>query len=268
MGHTKKITIPCLRKMKEEGDKIACLTAYDYITAFLLDEAGIDLVLVGDSGAMVFAGHETTLPITVDQMVYHTQAVSRGVKHGLVITDMPFLSFQISSDEAMRNAGRFLKEGGADGVKVEGGKAIGETVKRLVDVGIPVMGHLGLTPQSIHAFGGYPLRGKNQDEAEMLKQDALIMEQAGVFAIVLEKIPASLAGEITGSLSIPTIGIGAGPACDGQILVTHDILGLFEAFKPKFVRQYAEIGKSIRQAVEHYADDVKKGLYPSKEESY
>lgn len=268
MEPQKKISIPQLKKMKKRGEKISCLTAYDYITASLLDTAGIDLILVGDSGAMVFAGHETTLPITVDQMIYHTQAVSRGVHRAILIADMPFLSFQISPEEAMRNAGRFLKEGGAEGVKVEGGEHMAETIRKLVNVGIPVMGHLGLTPQSIRSFGGYRLRGKDAIEAGELKRDAKIMEESGAFAMVLEKIPTSLAKEITDSVSIPTIGIGAGPDCDGQILVTHDMLGLFEAFKPKFVRLYAELAKTIRKAVETYSDEVKAGKYPSAEESY
>ncbi|MFH1940784.1 MAG: 3-methyl-2-oxobutanoate hydroxymethyltransferase [bacterium] len=268
MDPKEKITIPKLKEMKKRGEKIACLTAYDYITASLLDAAGVDLILVGDSGAMVFAGHETTLPITIDQMIYHSQAASRGVKRALLIADMPFLSFQVTPEEAIRNAGRFLKEGGADGVKVEGGEPMAETIRRLVSVGIPVMGHLGLTPQSIRSFGTYCLRGKKTDEAEELKRNAIMMEEAGAFAMVLEKIPAPLAREITRSVSIPTIGIGAGPDCDGQILVTHDMLGLFEAFKPKFVRRYAELAQTIRTAVETYSKDVKDGKYPSKEESY
>ena len=268
MANIEKITIPLLKKMKREGEKIACLTAYDWLMASLLDTAGIDLILVGDSGAMVFAGHETTLPITMDQMIYHTQAVSRGVKRALLIADMPFLSYQISPEKALENAGRFLKEGGAEGVKIEGGEPMGEIIHKLVNVGIPVMGHLGLTPQSIRAFGGYRVRGKGIEEAEELKRDAKILEQAGVFSIVLEKIPATLAEEITSSVSIPTIGIGAGPHCDGQILVTHDMLGLFESFKPKFVRRYTELAQIIRNATEQYINDIKKGKYPSKEESY
>jgi 3-methyl-2-oxobutanoate hydroxymethyltransferase len=268
MESKEKITIPKLKGMKNKGEKITCLTAYDWIIASLLDAAGIDLILVGDSGAMVFAGHETTLPITMDQMVYHTQCVSRGVERALIIADMPFLSFQVSTEEALKNAGRFLKEGGAEGVKVEGGEPIAETIRRVVNVGIPVMGHIGLTPQSIRSFGGYRIRGKKDDEAKMLKKDAKILEQAGVFAIVLEKIPTSLAGEITRAVSVPTIGIGAGPRCDGQILVTQDMLGLFEAFKPKFVRQYAKLASTIREAVEKYTSDVREGKYPSSEESY
>ena len=268
MEPPKKITIPCLRKMKEKGEKISCLTAYDWITASLLDSAGVDLILVGDSGAMVFAGHENTLPITVDQMVYHTQAVTRGVKQALIIADMPFLSFQISPEEALKNAGRFLKETGADGVKVEGGAPMAETIRKMTSVGIPVMGHLGLTPQSIRLFGSYRLRGKDEVEAEAARRDAKILEEAGAFSMVLEKIPSALAKEITQSISIPTIGIGAGPHCDGQILVTHDMLGLFEAFKPKFVKRYAELAQTIRDAVKNYTKEVKEGKYPSAKESY
>jgi len=265
---TEKVTLPKLLQMKENREKIVCLTAYDWLLASLLDKAGIDLILVGDSASMVFAGYETTLPITMEQMLYHTQAVSRGVKRALVIADMPFLSFQVDPKEALYNAGRFLKEGGAEGVKIEGGEPMAETVRTLTQVGIPVMGHLGLTPQSIQAFGGYRLRGKTEQEASQLKKDAKILEQAGAFAIVLEKIPSQLAKEITESLSIPTIGIGAGPHCDGQILVTPDMLGLFTPFRPKFVRQYAHLAEEIQNAVSQYIRDVRSGAYPSKEESY
>lgn len=268
MENDKKVTTVQLKAMKAKGEKIACLTAYDWLIASLLDQSGLDLILVGDSGAMVFAGHKDTLPITVDQMVYHTQAVARGVHHALLIGDMPFLSFQTSIEDAIYNAGRFLKEGGADGVKVEGGEHLAETIHRMVQVGIPVMGHLGLTPQSIRFFGDYKVRGKEKAEAEKLKKDAKILEEAGAFGIVLEKIPASLAQEITLSISIPTIGIGAGPHCDGQILVTHDILGLFETFQPKFVRRYGELAKAIRKAASDYTKDVKSGSYPTDTESY
>jgi len=263
-----KITVPGIVEMKKRGEKIACLTAYDWLLAGLLDASGVDIVLVGDSGAMVFAGHKTTLPITMEEMLYHTRAVSSGVGCALVIADMPFLSYQIGREDALRNAGRFLKEGNAQGVKVEGGKPVAETIRAMVDIGIPVMGHLGLTPQSIQVFGSYRLRGKDAQEAGELKRDAKILEDAGVFSIVLEKIPADLAGEITRSLTVPTIGIGAGPHCDGQILVTPDMLGLFEAFKPKFVRQYADLAATIRKAVGTYVQDVKNKTYPTKEESY
>ncbi len=268
MGSKEKMTIPKLQSMKKEGSKITCLTAYDYLTASILDSAGIDLILVGDSCSMVFTGHPTTLPITLEQMIYHTQAVSRGVDRAVLISDMPFLSFQTGPEEAVKNAGRFLKEGEAHGVKVEGGEAIAETIHRLVQMGIPVMGHLGLTPQSVRLFGGYSVRGMEKTEADTLRKDAKILEEAGVFSIVLEKIPARLARQITESVSVPTIGIGAGVHCDGQILVTPDMLGLFEAFKPKFVRQYERIAKRIRKAVGKYIEDVKNGGYPAEEESY
>ena len=268
MTQSDKITVPKIIEMKEKGEKIACLTAYDCVTASLFDASGIEIILVGDSAAMVFAGHDTTLPITMDQMLYHTQAVTRGVQRALVIADMPFLSFQISPERTIENAGRFLQQGRAAGVKIEGGEPVAETIRKIADIGIPVMGHLGLTPQSIQSFGGYRLRGKSEVEADTIRRDAKSLEQAGVFAIVLEKIPASLAAEVTKSVSIPTIGIGAGPDCDGQILVSPDMLGLFEAFKPKFVRQYANLAESIREAASRFMKDVKSGGYPSKEESY
>jgi len=255
-------------RMKSEGEKIACLTAYDWQFARLLDQAGIDLVLVGDSAAMVYCGHQTTIPITLEQIIYHTQCVSRGVEKALLIADMPFLSFQISAEETLRNAGRLMQEAGAEGVKIEGGEHMAETIRKITDVGIPVMGHLGLTPQSIKTFGGYRIRGRDADEAEIIKNDAKILEQAGVFAIVLEKLPAALAGEITESIAVPTIGIGAGPRCDGQILVTHDMLGLFEEFRPKFARQYSEMASTMRGAFTHYIKDVKSGHFPSDKESY
>jgi 3-methyl-2-oxobutanoate hydroxymethyltransferase len=262
------MTIPKLQTMKAKGEKITCLTAYDWLTGSILDSAGIDLILVGDSCSMVFTGHPTTLPITMDQMVYHTQAVCRGVRRAVVVSDMPFLSFQAGSETAIKNAGRFLKEGSAHGVKVEGGEAIAETVRRLVQAGIPVMGHLGLTPQSIRLFGGYGVRGTEKAEADTLIRDAKILEEAGVFSIVLEKIPATLAKQITECVSVPTIGIGAGVHCDGQILVTPDMLGFFETFKPKFVRQYEQLAKRIRKAVGKYIEDIKNKDYPSAEESY
>jgi 3-methyl-2-oxobutanoate hydroxymethyltransferase len=268
MPLSEKITVPKIVEMKGKGEKIACLTAYDALLASLLDAAGLDIVLVGDSAAMVVAGHDTTLPITMDQMLYHTRAVTRGVKRALVIADMPFLSFQITPERAIENAGRFLQQGRAAGVKIEGGAPVSETIRRICDIGIPVMGHLGLTPQSIRSFGGYRLRGKAEGEAESIKKDAKILEQAGVFSIVLEKIPSALAAEITKSVSIPTIGIGAGPDCDGQILVTPDMLGLFEAFRPKFVRQYAALAETIRNAASGFMKDVKSGGYPSGEESF
>jgi 3-methyl-2-oxobutanoate hydroxymethyltransferase len=265
---TKKVTVPEVVRMKARGEKIAALTAYDSLLASILDSAGIDVILVGDSGAMVFAGHETTLPITLDEMLYHTKAVRRGVQRALLVVDMPFLSYQTSVEEAIHNAGRMLKEGGAEAVKLEGGRPVVETVRRLVEIGIPVMGHLGLTPQSIHAFGGYKVQATDEDRAKRLLEDARMLEEAGAFSIVLEKIPADLARRVTESIGIPTIGIGAGVHCDGQILVTHDMLGLFEKFLPKFVRRYAELGAEIRKACNEYASDVRAGKFPSVEESY
>ncbi len=264
----KKITVPIIIKMKTQGEKIAALTAYDYLMALFLDDAGIDLILVGDSGAMVFSGYDSTIPITVDEMIYHSKAASRGVKRALLVADMPFLSFQVSTEEALRNAGRFIKEGGAEAVKMEGGEAIAETVNRVVNAGIPVMGHLGLTPQSINRFGGFKVQARTEEEVNKLITDAIALEQAGAFSIVLEKIPLTAAEKVTEAVKIPTIGIGAGPHCDGQILVTHDILGLFEKFRPKFVRVYAELGREIREACARYAEDVKVRNFPNLEESY
>ncbi len=263
-----KITIPELIRKKKEKEKTACLTAYDWTMGRLLDEAGIDLILVGDSAGMVMAGRQDTVPVTIDEMLYHTKCVRRAVKRALLVADMPFLSYQINPDQAVKNCGRFLKEAGADAVKIEGGAHMAQTIQRLVQTGIPVMGHLGLTPQSVREFGGYRVRGKEKNEAEKLADDAKIIEQAGVFSMVLEKVPADLAAQITASSGVPTIGIGAGPHCDGQILVTHDALGLFEAFKPRFVRRYAHLAQTIRDAAGQYKRDVEQGDYPSAEESY
>ncbi len=260
------VTINKIISMKQK-EKIVCLTAYDYPTAKILDESGIDIILVGDSAANVFAGEKTTLPITMTEMLYHTRVVTRAVRHSLVISDMPFLSYQVSISQAVYNAGRFLKAG-ARAVKIEGGKSVVEIIKRLVELGIPVMGHLGLTPQSIHKFGGYKLQGTDEASARNMITDAKLLESAGCFAIVLEKIPSRLAEKITTELTIPTIGIGAGPHCDGQILVFHDIVGLFEEFQPKFVKQYAQVGAEIRRAVLQYKDEVKKGVFPDQEHSY
>ena len=263
-----KVTVPRIIQMKQKGEKIAALTAYDCLMASILDEAGLDIILVGDSAGMVVAGCLTTLPVTMEEMLYHTKAVARGVKRALVVADMPFLSFQINPEKALENAGRFLKEAGAEAVKLEGGREMAQTIKKIVDSGIPVMGHPGLTPQSVNKFGGYGLRGKTEDEAEKLLQDARVLEKVGVFSIVLEKIPADLAKKVTESVGVPTIGIGAGRYCDGQVLVTHDMLGLFEKFKPKFVRRYAELGREIREACRRYTEDVKRGDFPSEKESY
>jgi len=261
------ITIDTIREMKGRSEKIACLTAYDYPTARILDEAGIEIVLIGDSAANVFAGERTTLPITMEEMLYHTRIVARAVKNALVIADMPFLSFQVSAGETVLNAGRFLKAGAA-GVKVEGCRPIAESIRKLVDLGIPVMGHLGLTPQSVHQLGGYKLQGKDEKAAAQMVEDARFLEQSGCFAIVLEKIPAVLGRSITRAVSVPTIGIGAGPDCDGQILVLHDLLGLFEDFTPKFVKKYAELGRTIRTAVGQYRTEVKNGIFPGPEHTF
>jgi len=263
-----KVTTRTFLQLKAEGEKLALLTAYDWLTARLLDNCGIDGILVGDSANMVFYGQPTTLSITMDQMIYHTRAVEQAATRALVIGDMPFMSYQVDTQEALRNAGRFLKEGGAQAVKLEGGKEIVPTVKRLVEVGIPVMGHIGLVPQSVHRFGGYGVRGKGKEEADYLWESATLLEDAGCFSLVLEKIPADLAERISKELRIPTIGIGAGPFCDGQILVVQDMLGLFEEFKPKFVRRYAELASQVREAFHRYIEDVKKGNFPSSQESY
>lgn len=268
MTEHKKTTTLTLQKMKKEGEKIACLTAYDYLLASILDESGLDVILTGDSGSMVFAGHDSTLPITMDQMIYHSQCVRRGVKHALFIADMPFLSYQTNPEEAFRNAGRFMKEAQVDGVKLEGGEPMAKTIRFITERGIPVMGHLGLTPQSVQLFGGYRVRGKSDKEAKEVFEHAKILQEAGAFAIVLEKIPADLAKDITETLEIPTIGIGAGPHCDGQILVTQDMLGLFDKFKPKFVRQYAHLKETMKDAFQQYAKDTRSSRFPSKEESF
>jgi len=261
------VTVKTIASMKQKQEKIVCLTAYDYPMACIVDKAGIDVILVGDSAANVFAGEKNTLPITMEEMLYHTRIVSRAVKNGLVIADMPFLSYQTSIQDAVYNAGRFLKVGAA-GVKLEGGAPILAMIERLIALGIPVMGHLGLTPQSIHKFGGYKLQGRTEDSKSRLLADAKLLEEAGCFAVVLEKIPVSLAKEITASVSMPTIGIGAGPFCDGQILVLHDMIGLFDDFSPKFVKRYAHVAEAIRQAVEQYRDEVRKGVYPDKAHSF
>jgi 3-methyl-2-oxobutanoate hydroxymethyltransferase len=248
--------------------KLPCLTAYDYITAKLVDAAGIPLVLVGDSLAMTVLGYETTLPATMTEMLHHTAAVARGTREALVVADMPFLSFQVSVESAIANAGRFLKEAGADAVKIEGGALRAPTVRALVQNGIPVLGHIGITPQSIREMGGYKVQGRGAEAAEALLRDAAALSEAGVFAIVLECIPAELAEEITAAASVPTIGIGAGPHCDGQILVIHDMLGFGGDVAPKFVKRYADLGDRIARAVETYRDEVSSGVYPAKEHSY
>lgn len=264
----KKVTTSTLLEMKKNGEKIAVLTAYDALFARLEDQAGVDVILVGDSAAMVVAGGKNTLSATMEQMLYHVKAVSRGVQRALLVADMPFLSFQVTPEQAVANAGRFLAEAGAEAVKVEGGGPILNAVKRLVDIGIPVMGHLGLTPQSIHRFGGWNVRAREKAEAKRLHEDALALQEAGAFSVVLEKIPADLAAEVTKSLQIPTIGIGSGPYCDGQVLVNYDMLGLYDQLYLKFVRKYRNLAKEVREATQEYVADVKKGSFPSKEESF
>lgn len=263
-----KITTATLREMKAARERIVTLTAYDFTLAHLLDAAGVDIVLVGDSLATVLQGRDTTVSVTLDQMVYHCEMVSRASARALLVGDMPFLSYQVSSEDALRNAGRLLKEGRMEAVKVEGGRAIADTVRRLVDAGIAVMGHVGLTPQSIHQFGSYRVRGESEAQAQQILADAVAIEQAGAFAIVLEKIPAALGKAVTQRVGIPTIGIGAGPDCDGQVLVTHDMLGLFTAFRPRFVRRYAELATTIDEVVRRFGDDVREGRFPSAAESY
>jgi 3-methyl-2-oxobutanoate hydroxymethyltransferase len=263
-----KITVPHIVKMKQRGETITCLTAYDYSFARILDEAGVELLLVGDSLGCVVQGNHNTLAVTMDEMVYHTRLVVRGRKRALVIGDMPFLSYQVSKEQALANAGRFLQEGGAEAVKLEGGVHIKETIADIVRAGIPVMGHIGLTPQSLHQFGGYKIQGKDSARREMLLRDALAVEEAGVFSVVLEGMPLDLAREITGRLTIPTIGIGAGSHCDGQVLVVHDMLGLFDDFRPKFVKQYADLKSVMTGAVKGFIRDVKERKFPTEEHSF
>ena len=254
--------------MKANGEKISMLTAYDYTFAKLLDSAGIDVLLVGDSASNVMAGHETTLPITLDQMIYHASSVIRGVTRALVVVDLPFGTYQSDPKKALRSATRIMKESGAHAIKLEGGKEEAESIRRIVNAGIPVMGHLGLTPQSIHQFGGFGLRAKEEAEAQKLKDDAKLLEQLGCFAIVLEKIPAALAEEVAKSVRIPIIGIGAGNGVDGQVLVMHDMLGMSNEFHPKFLRKYANLQEVINEAVTHYIADVKSVDFPNENESY
>lgn len=269
-GHLpdKKVTTRSLLQMKEGGTRITALTAYDYLMAQILDASGVDVILVGDSVGMVVQGRETTVTVTMEDMLYHARVVSKAVDRALVVGDLPFMSYQVNSDEALRNAGRMVKESHVEAVKLEGGEAICGTVERLVRAGIPVMGHLGLTPQSIHKFGSYKVRATSDEEAEELRRDARALEQAGVFALVIEKVPAELASEITAGLDVPVIGIGAGPGVDGQILVSHDMLGLYTRFHPRFVRRYAQLGEEMKGAFEHYVRDVRAGEFPTLDESY
>ncbi len=264
----KRTTTNTLHTLKQRGEKISMLTSYDYSMAKIVDEAGIDIILVGDSASNVMAGHETTLPITLDQMIYHAASVVRAAKRSLVVVDLPFGSYQGNSKEALNSAVRVMKESGAHAVKLEGGEEIADSIKRIITAGIPVMGHLGLTPQSIHKFGTYTVRAKHELEAEKLLQDVIVLEEAGCFAIVLEKIPAVLAEEATRRLVIPTIGIGAGPNCDGQVLVAQDMFGINKGFKPRFLRQYAVLHEVMTNAVKSYVSDVKGGNFPNESEQY
>jgi 3-methyl-2-oxobutanoate hydroxymethyltransferase len=264
----KKVTTHTLQRMKINGERISMITAYDYSFARIFDGAGIDIILVGDSASNVMAGHETTLPITLDQMIYHASSVMRGVNRAFVVVDLPFGSYQSNSKEALASAIRIMKETGAHGVKVEGGEEIMESVKRILGAGVPVMGHLGLTPQSIYKFGTYSVRAKEEAEAEKLKNDARLLEEAGCFGLVLEKIPAQLGKEVSESLRIPTISIGAGKYCDGQVLVMHDLLGITTEFQPRFLRRYLRLYEEITDAVKQYIHDVKSRDFPNDQEQY
>ena len=263
-----RVTINDIREMKLRGEKIAMLTSYDYSTARIVDRAGIPLILVGDSLGMVVLGYENTLPVTMDVMIHHSRAVVRGTEHALIIGDMPFMTYHISVEDALRNAARFMQEAGTQAVKLEGGVTVADKVKRMVECGIPVMGHIGLTPQSVNQFGGHKVQGKSVEVAKRLLDDALALEQAGAFAVVLESVPARLAALITERVSIPTIGIGAGPGCDGQVQVINDLLGLFSEFVPKHAKQYAKLLDIMTKAIGEYQTEVKAGVFPTKEHSY
>lgn len=263
-----RVTITEIKEMKQKKEKIPMLTAYDYATAKMIDEAGVPLILVGDSLGMVMLGYESTIPVTMEEMIHHTKAVARGTSKALVVGDMPFMTYHVSVAEALHNAARFIQEGGAQVVKLEGGEVVAEKVRRLVDCGIPVMGHIGLTPQSIHQLGGFKVRGKAVEEARKLLSDARVLEEAGAFAIVLECTPAPLSKLITQKLAIPTIGIGAGPDCDGQVQVISDLLGLYTDFVPKHAKQYARLAGEIRTAVSGYVSEVKSGSFPTAQQSY
>ena len=262
-----QITTSVIREKKIKGEKITMLTAYDYATAIVLDESGVDIILVGDSLGMVVLGYDSTLPVTMEDMLHHTKAVARGTKRALVIADMPFLSYQVSTEEALRNAGKFLKEAGAQGVKLEGGREIADLIRKITSIGIPVMAHLGLTPQSVHQLGGYKIQGKDDATAKKLIEDARMIEEAGAFSVVLECVPAVLAGKISQAITIPTIGIGAGVDCDGQVLVINDMLGMFERFTPKFVKKYCNLNAQMKEGVKKYIDEVKSGAFPDEDHS-
>ena len=267
-GEIKRITTHVIQAMKNRGEKIAMLTAYDFSMARILDEAGVDILLVGDSASNVMAGHETTLPITLDQMIYHAQSVVRAVSRAMVVVDLPFGSYQANSEIALKSAIRIMKESGAHAVKLEGGSEVEESIKRILLAGIPVMGHLGLTPQSIYKFGTYSVRAKKDAEAQILREDAQLLDNLGCFALVLEKIPAQLAKEVSENIDIPTIGIGAGPFTDGQVLVTHDMVGITKEFKPRFLRRYLELFDLIGDATRQYIADVKSRDFPNESEQY
>jgi 3-methyl-2-oxobutanoate hydroxymethyltransferase len=268
MAKLSRTTVTEIKAMKRRGERIVMITAYDYPSARLVEEAGVPLILVGDTLGMVVLGYDTTLPVTMDDMLHHVKAVVRGTDRALVVGDMPFMSYQTGPEEALRNAGRFLQEAGAQAVKLEGGAGMAETVRRLVDAGIPVMGHIGLTPQSLHQFGGYKVQGRKPQSAIRLMNDALALEQAGAFSVVLELVPSPLSSLISKRLRVPTIGIGAGPGCDGQVQVFHDLLGLFDGFVPKHARQYAQLGEAVRSAVGAYVSDVREGRFPTEEHSF
>ncbi|OPY13816.1 MAG: 3-methyl-2-oxobutanoate hydroxymethyltransferase [Syntrophus sp. PtaB.Bin001] len=267
-GKINKITTSVIRGMKKKGEKITMLTAYDYAMASVMDDVGVEMLLVGDSLGMVILGYDSTLPVTMDDMLHHTKAVVRGTKNSMVVADMPFMSYQYSVEEAVRNAGRFLQEAGAHAVKLEGGREVAESIQRMTSAGIPVVAHLGLTPQSVQQFGGFKVQGKDDAAAKRIFEDAKIIEEAGAFSVVLECVPAPLARKITDSLEIPTIGIGAGVGCDGQVLVVNDMLGMYERFLPKFVKKYADLNADIRNAVRRYIDEVKNGSFPDEEHSF
>ena len=264
----KRITTQVLHEMKQSGEKIAMLTAYDYTMATVVDQAGVDIILVGDSASNVMAGHETTLPITLDQMIYHAQAVVRAAKRALVVVDLPFGTYQGNSKEALNSAIRIMKESGAHAVKLEGGREVRESIERILSAGIPVMGHLGLTPQSIYKFGTYTVRAKEEEEARHLMEDAQMLNDIGCFSIVFEKIPAHLAGKVTEDIACPTIGIGAGASCDGQVLVLHDMLGITQAFSPRFLRRYSDLGDQMLSAIRQYVTDVRAVDFPNDTEQY
>ena len=264
----KRITTQVLAEMKANGERIAMLTAYDYSMATLVDQAGVDIILVGDSASNVMAGHETTLPITLEQMIYHASGVVRAAKRALVVVDLPFGTYQGNSKEALKSAIRIMKESGAHAVKLEGGREVRESIERILSAGIPVMGHLGLTPQSIYKFGTYTVRAKEDLEAQLLREDAKLLDDIGCFSIVFEKIPAGLAGEVSAAVNCPTIGIGAGGACDGQVLVLHDMLGITQEFSPRFLRRYLDMGEQMKRAIGNYVQDVRSRDFPNEEESY